>query len=77
MRNLNKYNLEKSNQNIYSFDSLLLSIKTKRDKLIDISIADKNKLKKISNNIEEYNLVSEDLSVVTSSDISFDDIEVD
>ena len=43
LRNLNKYNLEKSNQNLYSFDSLLLSIKTKRDKLIDISIADKNK----------------------------------
>jgi len=53
LRNLNKYNLEKSNQNIYSFDSLLLSIKTKRDKLIDISIADKNKLKKISENSKE------------------------
>ena len=38
--------IEKGNENLYSFDSMLLSIKTKRDSLIDISIMN-NKYKKI------------------------------
>ena len=41
--------IEKGNENIYSFDSLLLSIKTKRDNLIDVSIINQ-KYKKISEN---------------------------
>ena len=48
-----KIQIEKSNQNIYSFDSLLLSIKTKRDKLIDISMIDKNKFKKLNDGNKE------------------------
>jgi hypothetical protein len=38
--------IEKGNENLYSFDSLLLSIKTKRNSLIDVSILN-NKYKKI------------------------------
>lgn len=38
--------IEKGNESIYSFDSLLLSIKTKRNDLVDISIVN-NKYKKI------------------------------
>ena len=38
--------IEKGNENLYSFDSLLLSIKTKRNNLIDVSILN-NKYKKI------------------------------
>ena len=41
--------IEKGNENIYSFDSLLLSVKTKREKLIDVSIVS-NKYKKIEEN---------------------------
>lgn len=53
LRSGNKYNIDKMGQNIYSFDSLLLSIKTKRDKLIDISIVDSNKFKKLNENNKE------------------------
>jgi hypothetical protein len=49
----NKFNIDKSDKNVYSFDSLFLSVKTKRDKLIDISIVDKNKYKKLSENDKE------------------------
>ena len=41
--------IEKGNENIYSFDSLLLSVKTKREQLIDVSIVS-NKYKKIEEN---------------------------
>ena len=41
-----KLMIEKGNENMYSFDNLFLSIKTKRDKLIDVSIIN-NKYKKI------------------------------
>ena len=41
-----KIMIEKGNENMYSFDNLLLSIKTKRDKLIDLSISN-NKYKQI------------------------------
>ena len=51
--NGNKFHIDKSNQNIYSFDSLLLSIKTKRDKLIDISMIDNNKFKKLNDGEKE------------------------
>ena len=53
LHNGNKFHIEKCDQNIYSFDSLFLSIKTKRGKLIDISIADKNKYKKLSEDCKE------------------------
>ena len=51
--NGNKFKIDKSDKNVYSFDSLLLSIKTKRDKIIDVSIMDKNKYKKLSENKKE------------------------
>ena len=41
--------IEKGNENIYSFDSLLLSVKTKREQLIDVSIIN-NKYKKLGEN---------------------------
>ena len=41
--------IEKGNENLYRFDSLLLSVKTKREKLIDVSIIN-NKYKKIGEN---------------------------
>ncbi len=41
--------IEKGNENVYSFDSLLLSVKTKREQLIDVSIVS-NKYKKIEEN---------------------------
>ena len=41
-----KLMIEKGNENMYSFDNLLLSVKTKRDKLIDVSIVN-NKYQKI------------------------------
>ena len=49
----NKFKIDKSDKNVYSFDSLLLSVKTKRDKIIDVSIMDKNKYKKLSENKKE------------------------
>jgi len=49
----NKFKIDKSDKNVYSFDSLLLSIKTKRDKIVDVSIMDKNKYKKLSENKKE------------------------
>ena len=51
--NGNKFKIDKSDKNVYSFDSLLLSIKTKRDKIVDVSIMDKNKYKKLSENKKE------------------------
>ena len=41
--------IDKGNENIYRFGSLLLSIKTKRDSLIDVSLVN-NKYKKIGEN---------------------------
>ena len=51
--NGNKFKIDKSDKNVYSFDSLLLSVKTKRDNIIDVSIMDKNKYKKLSENKKE------------------------
>ena len=44
--------IEKGNENIYSFDSLFLSIKTKRDNLIDVSIMN-NKYQKLGEDEKE------------------------
>ena len=79
LHNGNKYNIEKYNQNIYSFDSLLLSIKTKRDKLIDISIGDKNKYKKLNeNNAEKVKVVNnenEDNKILTKNNLKLINIK--
>ena len=79
LHNGNKYNIEKCNQNIYSFDSLLLSIKTKRDKLIDISIGDKNKYKKLNeNNAEKVKVVNnenEDNKILTKNNLKLINIK--
>ena len=75
----NKFNIDKSDQNVYSFDSLLLSIKTKRDKLIDISIMDKNKFKKLSENTKEkikvINNENENNKILTKSHLKLINIK--
>ena len=48
LRSGKKVIIDKGNENIYRFDSLLLSVKTKRDKIIDVSI--NNKYQKIGEN---------------------------
>ena len=79
LHNGNKYNIEKCNQNIYSFDSLLLSIKTKRDKLIDISIGDKNKYKKLNENeaekIKVINDENEDNKILSKNNLKLINIK--
>ena len=79
LRNANKFNIDKYNQNIYSFDSLLLSIKTKRDKLIDISIVDNNKFKKLNENNKEkvkiINNENEDNKILTKNNLKLINIK--
>ena len=48
LRSGKKIIIDKGNENLYRFDSLLLSVKTKRDKIIDVSI--NNKYQKIGEN---------------------------
>jgi hypothetical protein len=77
--NGNKFKIDKSDKNVYSFDSLLLSIKTKRDKLIDISIMDKNKFKKLSENTKEkikvINNENENNKILTKSHLKLINIK--
>ena len=79
LRNGKKFSIDKSNQNIYSFDSLLLSIKTKRDKLIDISMVDNNKFKKISEDSKEkikvINSENEDNKILSKNNLKLINIK--
>ena len=79
LHNGKKFNIDKSNQNIYSFDTLFLSIKTKRDKLIDISIVDNNKYKKISEDNKEkikvINSENEDNKILTKNNLKLINIK--
>ena len=79
LHNGKKFKIDKSNQNIYSFDTLFLSIKTKRDKLIDISIVDNNKYKKISEDNKEkikvINSENEDNKILTKNNLKLINIK--
>lgn len=79
LHNGKKFKIDKSNQNIYSFDTLFLSIKTKRDKLIDISIADNNKYKKIGEDhnekIKVINSENEDNKILTKNNLKLINIK--
>ena len=79
LHNGKKFKIDKSNQNIYSFDTLFLSIKTKRDKLIDISIVDNNKYKKISDDNKEkikvINSENEDNKILTKNNLKLINIK--
>ena len=73
-----KFKNDKFNQNIYSFDSFLLSIKTKRDKLIDISTTD-NKYEKIGDKNNEklkvINTETLDNIILTQNDLNLINIK--
>jgi len=73
-----KFKNDKFNQNIYSFDSFLLSIKTKRDKLIDISTTD-NKYAKIGDKNNEklkvINTETLDNIILTQNDLNLINIK--
>ena len=79
LHNGKKFKIDKSNQNIYSFDTLFLSIKTRRDKLIDISIVDNNKYKKISDDNKEkikvINSENEDNKILTKNNLKLINIK--
>lgn len=79
LHNAKKFKIDKSNQNIYSFDTLFLSIKTKRDKLIDISIVDNNKYKKINEDNKEkikvINSENEDNKILTKNNLKLINIK--
>ena len=79
LHNGKKFKIDKSNQNIYSFDTLFLSIKTKRDKLIDISIVDNNKYKKINEDNKEkikvINSENEDNKILTKNNLKLINIK--
>ena len=79
LHNGNKFHIEKCDQNIYSFDSLFLSIKTKRGKLLDISIADRNKYKKLSEadkqKIKVINNENENNKILTKNNLKLINIK--